>query len=403
MITVKQAEKIIFQAFRSFDAVDTPLEGALGAVLREDIKADRDLPAFHKSVVDGIAIKLFSYQKGNRHFSIRGTQAAGTAPLKLSNFKSCIEIMTGAVLPVGCDCVIPIEQLKVDRKQAVVDNHLDLRPWQYVRPRASDQKEGETLLTKGSVLSPQRVAVAASVGKATLKASTRPKIAVLSTGNELVDINRKKISPYQVRASNSWAIRAALEGCGFKGVGMFLARDNVKLLLRIFERILKNFDVIIISGGSSMGKYDFVPGVLKDLGVRELFHKVSQKPGKPLWFGKNSKGKVVFALPGNPVSTLVCLYRYVLPALKKAGGLPRVNESAILTKVLTLQSRLINFVPVKISQTLRGDWTAKILRISGSGDFAALGPSDGFVELDGRKRVFKKGSRVPLYRWSSRC
>ncbi|HLD69485.1 MAG TPA: molybdopterin-binding protein, partial [Candidatus Omnitrophota bacterium] len=166
------------------------------------------------------------------------------------------------------------------------------------------------------------------------------------------------------------------------------------------KRILKNFDVLILSGGVSMGKFDYVPQVLTKLGVKVLFHKVRQKPGKPFWFGVKKNGPAVFALPGNPASTLVCFYRYVLPQLKRSSGLSSMpQEFAVLSKDISTSSSLTHFLPVTINFHKNGQLKAQPVSSSGSGDYLALAKSDGFVELKEWQRHFAAKTVVPFYRW----
>ncbi len=398
MISVTEADKLIADQIKIFSSQTLNLKDSYGAALRESVKADRDLPAASKSLVDGIAISIEYYQKGGRRFPVQGIQPAGVKPPRLSNVQHCFEIMTGAIVPAGCDCVIPVEQVKIENNEAVLPDDLQLKPMQFIRVQAADHRKGDILLKEGSKLGPAQISIAASVGKAKIKVSVLPKIAIISTGDELVDIN-KPVKSFQVRTSNSYGIQSALAHQGFRDTQIFHIRDDKKILEKKLGGILQKIDVIILSGGVSMGKFDFVPQVLKELGIKVLFHKIRQRPGKPFWFGQSKKGKTVFALPGNPVSTLVCLYRYVLPFLKKSMGLKDIGTEMIaLAKGFENKTDLTLFLPVKIDY-FAGRLTAHMLEYGGSGDFAGLAPSDGFVELEDALGVFPLGTVVPFYRW----
>lgn len=399
LISVESADQIIRKHTVIDKTVERPLKKAYGRVLRENIEADRDLPPFNKSVVDGVAIKLDSYRKGNRSFPIQGTQSAGKQPLRLIHHNSCIEIMTGAVLPRGCDCVIPVEQTKVDGKKIIIADRLQLTKMQYIRKQGEDHKKGEILLKAGCVLLPPQISVAVSVGKTKIKVNYNPTVAIISTGDEIVGL-RKRAGRFQVRNSNAYGVQAALFHNGFHRAGIFIVKDYRNLLYKMLSGALKLFDIVILSGGVSMGKFDLVPHVLEELGVKVLFHKVNQKPGKPLLFGKDNKGKIVFGLPGNPVSTQVCTYRYVLPFLKRVVGMPSGAETVCLAQKIKVTNNMTTFLPVKISRTKSGRSVAQLLNYGGSGDFSALGPSDGFVELRAGRGFLKKGVKVPLYRWN---
>lgn len=398
MITVNEAQKIITEHTKLFPAVECSLEEAYGAVLREDIFADRDQPAFDKVLMDGIAINFETWKQGRREFKIFGTQAAGTNALKLRDPTHCIEVMTGAILPEGTDCVVPVEQIQVQKSQAKIQDSISLNRMQNILKKGSDYKKGKLLLKSGTHLTPPAVAVAAAVGKKVLKVSSTPKIAIISTGDELVKIG-KPVKSFQIRVSNSYALHAALEKNGFCKIQMFHLKDDLQEMLKTINRIVKTFDVLILSGGVSMGKFDYVPQVLTKLGVKVLFHKVRQKPGKPFWFGVKKDGPTVFALPGNPASTLVCFYRYVLPQLKSSSGFAKMpQEFVVLGEDVHVSFLLTNFLPVTLESHKDGQ-KAKPVSTSGSGDYLALAKSDGFVELKEGRGDFAAKTSVPFYRW----
>ncbi len=399
MITVQEAEKIIRRNLPLFPSALLPLDKACGNVLREDIFADRDQPASHKVLMDGIAIRYSSWEKGARRFKIEATQAAGQKTVSLNDPKGCIEVMTGAVLPEGTGCVIPVEHVTLEGNQAVIPEGIKLTCLQNILPRASDYKKGERLLKAGIRLFSCQIAVLAAVGKAKVRISYKPQIAIIATGNELVDIHVAPKS-YEVRLSNSYALRAALEGNGFDEPAMFHIPDDQIQLKRRIRRILDQFDVLIFSGGVSMGKFDFVSEVLTQLGVEVLFHRVRQKPGKPFWFGISRRGKAVFALPGNPASTQVCFYRYVLPQLQRSMGMrPEKTEWAMLSEDFQNKTSLTYFLPVKLKRQTDAHLLAQPVSVSGSGDYLALARSEGFVELEAEQRHFKRKAIVPFYRW----
>lgn len=400
MISVPEAEKIILQDIVLFPEIERALEEALGCVLREDICADRDQPPAHRVAMDGIGIQFSSWEQGQRRFRIEGTQKAGIAALSLTDNNSCLEVMTGAVLPNGCDCVIPVEDIQTHEGSAELQNGLSLKHMQNVHPRAKDYKKGQVLLNKGEILSAQHIAVAAAVGKATLKVAASPKVAVIGTGDELVEVD-KPVEVYQVRRSNTYAVEAILKANGFPHVSRFHIQDNKEQLHTALTYILNEFDILILSGGVSMGKFDFVPSVLKDLGVAVSFHKIKQRPGKPFWYGRAKDKKAVFALPGNPVSTQMCTYRYVLPYLQEAAGTKEsLRETAILSKPIEAKKDLTYFIPVEVSFNAHAQLTATPIAHRGSGDYASLTHAQGFIELPGEeKKTFKAGSTVKFFRW----
>ncbi len=399
MIAVHEAEKIISQNVRVFPTAASPLHQALGQVLREDIFADRDLPPFHRVAMDGIAISFASWQGGNSTFPVEGILKAGQAPFPLRNKNGCIEVMTGAVLPPESDCVVQVENIRLTDNTAKLMDGIRLRPMQNVHEKASDEKAEALLISQGCLLNSTHIAVAASVGKSTLRVGRQPRIAIIATGDELVEIDTHP-QAHQIRLSNSHALQAALHQHHFQKISLFHLHDDRTQLTERLREILDRFEVLILSGGVSMGKFDYVPAVLAELGVAPLFHKIRQQPGKPFWFGKGSKGQPVFALPGNPVSALVCFYRYVGPELERALGLtdPR-KEQAALDKSIDFEKPFSYFLPVKLHTDSRGRLMAEPVPTNGSGDYASLVKSDGFVELDAETNHFPGGTVVNLFRW----
>jgi molybdopterin molybdotransferase len=235
---------------------------------------------------------------------------------------------------------------------------------------------------------------------ARIRVSSQPMLAVISTGNELVEPGEPVLA-HQVRRSNAYAIVCALRAAGFQRVADDHIRDDTAALRERLRFHLETHDVLVLSGGVSMGRYDLVPTVLEELGVRAIFHKVAQRPGKPLWFGVASSGAAVFGLPGNPVSTLMCFSRYVLPALHASlGESPLPPERLALAAPLTVTPPLTHFVPVRLQQDDWGrDWAVPA-PTNGSGDFTALADTDGFVELPPGPNTYAKGFVTRLFRWS---
>jgi len=375
VIAPQEAHRLILHNAKLFPSEIIPLEKAFGRVLRENIQSDRDQPPFNKSLMDGIAIVFDSWQKGARTFHVEAIVPPGIAPKALKNIAHSVHIMTGAVIPKGCDCVIPIEQVHLEGDTARLKDWTMIKKNQFIRFQASDGKKGEILLKGGIRLWAPHIGVAASVGKVKIKVSSIPKIAVISTGDELVDIH-KPVKQYQTRMSNAYALRALLTQAQLGACQIFHLRDNQKHMFQTIKDILSKFDVLILSGGVSMGEFDYVPGVLGKLGIKQVFHKVSQKPGQPFWFGMDKNGKPVFALPGNPVSTQICAYRYVIPYLRKASGLEIKQEYMTIQDTINIKSDLTQFLPVS---------KGHLVPIGGSGDFVALAQADGFIEYDSHK------------------
>jgi molybdopterin molybdotransferase len=398
MLNPAQAETLIGEQLACLPIESLPLVQCAGAVLRENIYAERDQPPFDRVAMDGIALKSAALRGGTKRFRIQAVQAAGDAPLSLGSSDACIEVMTGAALPAECDAVVPVEQ--IDTHDGVAElQTATVEAWQNVHRRGSDSRQGALLLTAGTRLSAPEIAIAASAGMSRIRVSTQPTVVVISTGNELVEPG-DAILPHQVRRSNVYAVAAALRRHGFNRVADDHLADDADELRRRLKFHLDTHDVLVLSGGVSMGRFDLVPRALEELGVHQVFHKVAQRPGKPLWFGVAGSGAAIFALPGNPVSTLVCLSRYVTPALYAAmGESARPVERIALGGPVKVDPPLAYFLPVRIELDDWGRPWAMPRPTNGSGDFTSLAGTDGFVELPPGPNTYPKGFVTRLYRW----
>ncbi len=399
MLTPAQAETLIGEQLACLPIESLPLVQCAGAVLRENVYAERDQPPFDRVAMDGIALTSDAVRGGARRYRIQGVQAAGDPPLTLASSDSCIEVMTGAVLPAECDTVVPVEQIESRDGNAELASGVAIEPWQNVHRRGSDSRQGALLLTAGTRLSSPEIAIAASAGMARIRVSAQPAMVVISTGNELIEPG-EAILPHQVRRSNVYAVAAGLRRHGFNRVADDHLADDAEVLKRRLKFHLDTHDVLIMSGGVSMGRFDLVPKVLVELGVRTVFHKLAQRPGKPLWFGVAPSGAAVFALPGNPVSTLVCLARYVIPSLFAAmGETARPVERIALGGPVKVDPPLAFFLPVRTELDDWGRPWALPRPTNGSGDFTSLAGTDGFVELPPGPNTYPKGFVTRLYRW----
>ncbi len=422
LITPAEAERLILASVPTLPAEDCPLGSAHGRILRAPIRADRDSPPFDRITMDGFALRHSAVAAGRRTFRIQGFQPAGTIPLTLESGETCIEIATGAVLPMGCDCVVPYEDTdRSANSSASVSHPSTLNPQlstsatvtlsdstataltlgQSIHRRGSDSAASTELIPAGARLTGREIAVAASCGAASLRVSLVPRIAVIATGDELVEVENPSPAPHQIRRSNDHALRASLLSSGYSRVERFHLRDLKYELETQLKRLLSEFDVLLLTGGVSKGKYDFLPTVLAELGVEKKFHGVAQRPGKPFWFGLTSRRVPVFALPGNPVSTLTCFHRYVLPALAamSAAVCPR-PEYATLAAPFSFKPALAPLVPVRLEPATDGRLLAHISTTNTSGDFAGLLGTDGFLEFPCGPLALPAGQHARLYRWS---
>jgi molybdopterin molybdotransferase len=398
VITTGEARDAILAAVPAFTPEQVSTNAATGRILRQSVVAERDQPPFDRVMMDGIAIAFKDYDNGTQTFPIQATQAAGDEQLTLEP-RGCIEIMTGASLPAGADCIVPVERISVADGNATLEKDYEPRERQFIHAQGSDHLKDAELLTAGKRVSAMDIAIINSCGLTNVDVSRSPTIRVISTGNELVPAG-EPIESHQVRMSNGPSVIAMLEQHGYVNCLHDHLVDEPELLKERIAEHLGQADVLILSGGVSMGKADYVPAVLKELGVEVAFHKISQRPGKPMWFGMGPENQVVFALPGNPVSTLVCCRQYVIPALARASGQRDAQpEFATLAQDVSFKPQLTCFLPVRLISNTGGQVLAMPVHTNTSGDFASLSGTDGYVELPLGKSEFPAGSAAQLHRW----
>jgi molybdopterin molybdotransferase len=375
------------------------LERCLGQILREDVYAERDNPPFDRVCMDGIAIDSASFAAGMRRFRIRGAQPAGAPALTLVTPGDAIEVATGAVLPAGADTVIPLEDYERLDNVAAVRGDASGKPYRNVARRGSDSRRDVPMLAAGARLGAPEIAVAAAAGRERVNVARSPRVAVISTGNELVPPGQP-IADHQVRDSNAYALRAALRQHGVADVEGEHVADDEALLAQSLRRHLVERDMIVLTGGVSYGKLDLVRAALAVVGVEKVIHQVAQKPGKPMWFGVARDGQPVFGLPGNPIASLTCLRRYVVPAILRAlDAAPHSPERIALSAAAPTARRLTHFVPVVLRFHEDGHTVATPRMPQGSGDFLALAGTDGFVELPPSATDLAAGFVADFYRW----
>jgi len=399
VLTPAEADAAIAAHLARAPEESVPLPACAGRVLRQEVRADRDAPPFDRVAMDGIAIASAAFQEGRREFRIAAVQPAGAPPVRLASGADCIEVMTGASLPDGCDAVVPVERIRIDGNVASLEAGHVAEPWMHVHRRASDAQVGDLLLPAGTRLGGPEIAIAASAGLLSLTVARTPRIAVISTGDELVEPGLPVLG-HQVRRSNSYGLAAALRLAGFPPMTDLHLPDQRPVQEEALANALARHDALVLSGGVSAGRFDHVPGALAALGVRRVFHQVSQRPGRPLWFGIGNSVTAVFALPGNPVSVLVCLSRYVIPALLAAAGARVLARRMVaLAQAYDFRSPLTCFLPVALEYDRGGNTLAVPRPTRGSGDFISLAGTDGFVELPRGPALHPAGLAVPFYPW----
>ena len=394
MISVKEALQIVLNNTKDFGVEEVPFLKSLGRVLKEDIIADRDFPPFNRVAMDGIAINYHFFANGKRDFLTEGIQAAGAAQKIMNVDVNCIEVMTGAVLPENTDTVIRYEDVEINDGIATirVDN---VAKGQNIHQKGKDRNVNEILIPKNKIITAAEIGVIATVGKAMIKVAKTPKVVIVSTGDELVEVNEVPL-PHQIRRSNSFSLVSLLEELNVRAETSHIS-DDKELLQEKISDYLNNYDVLLFSGAVSKGKYDFLPEVLDNLGVEKLFHRVAQRPGKPFWFGRK-EGKSVFAFPGNPVSTYVNCLVYFYSWWAKSAGFQQIEETVILGEDVSFKPQLTCFLQVRIDIKF-GHLVAFPIKGNGSGDLASLVQADGFIELPEEQTEFKKGETFSFIRY----
>jgi molybdopterin molybdotransferase len=399
LLPVAEAERLIMAQHRDYGMEYLPFMSATGRTLTEDLVADRDMPPFDRVTMDGIGLRQADLEVGFRSFRIVRTLAAGDDPSAVTlDPGECVEIMTGAVLPAVADTIVPYEQLTRTPDGVVLLPDTAPRAGQYIHRRGEDRRQGEVVAQAGQCIGPALLQIAAAVGRLQLAVKKLPRVWALSSGDELTEVHATP-QPWQIRRSNTYALQAALQSYGI-AAGLRHLPDDPAAIRRELAHCLSTGDVLLLSGGVSMGKFDYIPDALAELGVVRLFHKVRQKPGKPFWFGVHPGGAVVFALPGNPVSTFLCWCRYVRPWIAQALGLPpALPEYAVLDSAVRFAPALQYFMPVRLLPLADGRLSAIPQEGHGSGDFANLIDSQAFMELPAEVDFFPAGTVGRIWRF----
>jgi len=390
MISVQEALRLVGEHSLPLSGEKVNLSAALNRVLAQPVVADRDAPPFNRITMDGIAVNSDKL-KANSAFPIEGIQAAGQPRKRLEDINNCIEVMTGAVLPENTDCVIPYEQVNLTGDIATLKSTEHI-PFQHIHKQGTDAKKGDVLLHPNQVITPTVIGALASVGVSQVMIKSLPRIAICSTGDELVDIDQQP-GPHQIRKSNTFMLHGALLELGIKP-DVFHLKDEKKEILDTLTLLLDKYQVLMFSGAVSKGKYDYLPEVLKELGMKKIVHGVAQRPGKPFLFG-SFPNSIVFGFPGNPTSTFVCFNIYFKTWLRLQLGLPISKCSARLTEEVRFASPLTYHALVTLSIQEGILWATPISN-SGSGDLVHLTQADGILSLNSENPFFPKGKAYPL-------
>jgi len=394
MISVAQALQTVLNSFQDFGVEEIPFIKSVGRILKEEIVADRDFPPFNRVSMDGIAIAFQQFKNGQRAFTVEGIQAAGSEQISLQDAESCIEVMTGAVLPNNANTVIRYEDITIENGVATINTNA-VNDGQNIHNKAKDGKFDDILIYQNTKISAAEIGVLATVGKSFVKVARQPKVMIVSTGDELVGVDEIPLE-HQIRRSNVFTLVSLLERLNIPSETAHITDDKSILKSKI-EGYLQEYDVLLFSGAVSKGKYDFLPEVFEALDVEKLFHKVAQRPGKPFFYGQTNTCSV-FGFPGNPISTFVNCLAYFYPWYYKSVGIETNQETAILGEDVSFKPSLTYFLQVKL-ESENGKLVAFPITGNGSGDLASLVNTDAFIQLPSDKIEFKKGEDFPVIKY----
>ena len=379
MLSVAEARLKILETIVPLGTEKIPLLQANSSILAQDVVADRPFPPFNRVAMDGYAVRSIDFVSDITHLKPIGQIQAGKPSDLVVRVGEAVHIMTGSPLPEGADAVVKIEHCTLRNNDTVIICDDQVKAWLNVARVGEDAAQGDTLLAKGTTLTSAGIAVCASVGVSEVLVYQKPTLKVVSTGTEIIPPEETPL-PHQIRDCNSFSVGSLSQASGVTTEFLGICDDNPELLKKKMQAGLEA-DIFILSGGVSMGEFDLVPGLLTELGVKKIFHKVRLRPGKPIWYGVSEQGTYVFGLPGNPVSVQVNFKLFVEPAILKLMG-SRVCEPQFLH--LPLDDKIIKYnmleqyFPAKLTFT-EGKTSVKSILIRGSGDFSNLAYSDGLI------------------------
>ena len=388
MISVVEAKLLIQENVSPMPVHPVSLALAAGHTLSTDIYAKHDIPAFEQSSMDGYALR---FEDKDLPLTITGEMQAGVTTQFQLLAGQAARIFTGAPLPLGADTVVMQEKVTANNGMLTI---LDpqLSKGLNVRHKGAEVSKGALAISKGSQLSPAAIGFLAGIGYDALEVNQNPAVGIIVTGKELQQPGRE-LNFGQVYESNSYSLSAALQQCGLNDIHFYMADDHLEELTAVLQEALTANDVVLLTGGVSVGDYDFVIKAAEQCGIRQIFHKVKQKPGKPLYFGKK-EAKVIFGLPGNPSSVLSCFYQYVLPALEKmTNQKSRIKVvEAVLTHECSKPAGLTHFLKAHFN-----DGNVTPLHAQESFRMSSFAQANGMIELEEEKTNFAAGMKVKVY------
>jgi molybdopterin molybdotransferase len=391
-LTVTAAQQRVLETAKLLGTESVKLEQSLGRVLAEDIRANRDQPPYDVSAMDGFALRSADVTSAPATLEVIEDIKAGDMPAKTVQVGQCARIMTGAPVPPGADTVIRVEDTQAMSDTRVQIN-VSVKPNNDIRPRGESMRDGEVVLTNGSEITPGAVGMLAMVKRNTVQVYRQPRVAILSTGDELEGLN-DPFDANKIPDANSYALMAQVQALGIRPVLLGIARDKPEELRRYLLDGLK-YDALLVSGGTSVGVHDYVRPTLEALGVQMKFWRVEMKPGHPMAFGFKDSA-FVFGLPGNPVSGMVCFEQFVLPALRRMMGHTRIHRRTIAARLahdVKHKHNRTEFVRVMLSKDA-GGYVVTSAGDQGSGILASMSKADGLMIVPAACKGVAAGSSV---------
>ena len=393
-LTVTAAQQRVLETVKLLGTENVKMEQSLGRVLAEDIRANRDQPPYDVSAMDGFALRSADVASIPATLEVIEDIKAGDMPTKTVQAGQCARIMTGAPVPPGADTVIRVEDTQAMSDTRVQIN-VPVKPNNDIRPRGESMRNGDVVLASGSEITPGAVGMLAMVKRSAVQVYRQPRVAILSTGDELEGLN-DPFDANKIPDANSYALMAQVQALGIQPVLLGIARDKPEELHRYLQDGLQ-YDALLVSGGTSVGVHDYVRPTLEALGVQMKFWRVEMKPGHPMAFGVKDNA-FVFGLPGNPVSSMVCFEQFVLPALRRMMGHTRIHRrtiSARLTHDVKHKHSRTEFVRVMLSKDADG-YIATFAGDQGSGILASMSKADGLMIVPAECKGLAAGSSVTV-------
>jgi molybdopterin molybdotransferase len=399
-LKVSEAQRVIFESVAILGSEMVALEQSLGRVLSDNILANRDLPPFDVSAMDGFAVRSSDLAAASLIFKVVEDIRAGDMPTVTLLAGQCSRIMTGATLPPGADAVIREEDTQ-EISANTVQIEVSVKSGHDVRPKGENMQSGDVVLPAGTEITPGVIGVLATVKAAKIQVYRRPRVAILSTGNELESMN-DPVDPNKIPNSNSYALMAQVQALGIEPVLLGIARDDPVELEQYLLRGLE-YDVLLVSGGTSVGVHDYVRPTIEKLGVSMKFWRVAMKPGHPLAFGvmhrtAKASESFVFGLPGNPVSSMVCFEEFVAPALRRMMGNPRLYRRTVTARLAhpaKMRPGRTEFIRVQLSNDEAG-YLASSTGTQSSGALLSMARADGLLVMPADSTGLAAGDKVTV-------